>query len=212
MWKAIKQRNLQEKVAAKDLVCYINAWWINRDGISCIINGNNYPINQNLPKINLVVTDIFINNGYLSKAYLFYPTPFHGIICRCIIPTGTKYYINENQEIISETLYILESLGEIQAPRKKLSKTKFEDLLSKDVRINIDSVEDLKYFQEALFSKDWKWGEFVFDQKLRLNPKTKGINLYSKNKQFLSSETDWLDTFDSNVIDFEDIIFWGFLY
>ena len=42
---------------------------------------------------------------------------------------------------------------------------------------------------------------------LRLNPKIKGINLYSKNKQFLSSETDWLDTFDFNVIDFEDIIF-----
>ena len=61
--------------------------------------------------------------------------------------------------------------------------------------------------EEALFSKDWKWGEFVFDQKLRLNPKIKGINLYSKNKQFLSSETDWLDTFDFNVIDFEDIIF-----
>ena len=132
MWKAIKQRNLQEKVAAKDLVCYINAWWINRDGISCTINGNNYPMNQNLPKIDLVVTDIFINNGYLSKAYLFYPILFHGIICRCIIPAGTKYYINENQEIISETLYISESLGEIQAPRKKLPKTKFEDLLSED--------------------------------------------------------------------------------
>ena len=70
MWKAIKQRNLQEKVAAKDLVCYINAWWINRDGISWTINGNDYPMNQNLPKIDLVVTDIFINNGYLSKAYL----------------------------------------------------------------------------------------------------------------------------------------------
>lgn len=207
MWKAIKQRNLQEKIAAKDLVCYINAWWINRDGISCTINGNDYPMKQNLPKIDLVVTDIFINNGYLSKAYLFYPTLFNGIICRCIIPAGTKYYINENQEIISETLYISESLGEIQAPRKKLSKTKFEDLLSEDARINIDSVEDLKYLQEALFSKDWKWGEFVFDQKLRLNPKIKGINLYSKNKQFLSSETDWLDTFDFNVIDFEDIIF-----
>lgn len=164
-------------------------------------------MNQSLPKIELQVNDIFINNGYVSKAYVFYPPICHGIICRCIIPTGTKYYINENQEIISETLVVKESLGEIQGPRKKLLKTKFEDLLSKDVRINIDSVEEFGTLQEALFSAGWKWGKFVFDQKLRLDSKTKGVNLYSRKKEFLASKTDWLDTWDSNVIDFEDIIF-----
>lgn len=183
MWSAIKQRNLQEKVAAEDFVCYINAWWINSDG-SFTINENNYPMNQSLPKIELQVNDIFINNGYVSKAYVFYPPICHGIICRCIVPTGTKYYINENQEIISETLVVKESLGEIQGSRKKLLKTKFEDLLSKDVRINVDSVEEFGTLQEALFSTGWKWGKFVFDQKLRLDSKTKGVNLYLVKKNF----------------------------
>lgn len=135
-WKTDRKEYTQIKTATKNIPVYK---FLTRNGHTPF---KDYPIifEKKLPKVELLddyhFYDNGINQGYhsystsvqlcesLNNTYVYDPSPCwigsfpHRIVChKGYIPKGTKYYINERCEIVSETLVVL---NEIIDPKCKM--------------------------------------------------------------------------------------------
>lgn len=127
-WKTFRKEYSQIKTAMEDIPVYK---FLKRNGHTPF---KNYPIilGKKLPKVELLGIYHFYDDG-IDQGYHSYSTsiligkdfgntyvynqsiegcrvgilPRHLVCYKGYIPKGTKYYINENNEIVSETLVVL---------------------------------------------------------------------------------------------------------